>query len=300
MQSPARANKAIFFLIIWILPSSFLLLIFGVYNRAYQIDPMIASGLVTIVAFFVPASLYKRITKWDSRAMLPSRGLSLKNALIVAVLSFAVMPVMHIVSFVSSFVFMPFTTSIDVTGSPILLGIIVFGVLPSIGEEFWFRGVMYTEYRAKGVPILKTAIITGVMFGLMHMNFRQAIYATVLGVLLAYLVYYTGSILAPMLAHFINNGMFVILSHIESYQRWYGDLTERPALFLLVMGVASLVMLPVLVLCMRHLKKHCTITDVEISDDAKPKVYTWGLWAALAFCIVMALIMEVGMRVIEF
>ena len=58
--------------------------------------------------------------------------------------------------------------------------------------------------------------------------------------------------------------------------------------------------------CMKQFKKHHEDTqpaeepvlETEIQTVDKPKVYTWGFWAAIAVFGLMALIMEAAMRLI--
>jgi len=326
MRSPAKANKVIFFVALWFLGSQFVL---APILLLLDMDSIIAVGIGQIVGFFVPFVFYLLITKQSPRQVLPWQGLSLKNALLIVAMSLAIMPALHIVSYLSSFIFVPAIAELDFDATPMWLAILIIGVFPSFFEEFWFRGVMFTGYRAGGVSILKTAIITGAFFGLIHMNFHQAIYAALIGLVYAYLVYYTRSILAPILGHFINNGLSAVLVYVDPYLVWYEGLLARPGMFLLVMGAASLVTLPIFMLCMKQFKKHYLATEVvenpaieepeaavwadaEIVEPiiqaeaeteaaaeqtpAKMKVYTWGFWAALGLMVFFALIMEVVLR----
>jgi sodium transport system permease protein len=47
----------------------------------------------------------------------------------------------------------------------------------------------------------------------MHIDFIRIIPTGILGVILAYVVYKTGSIFVAMLIHFINNGLAVLMMH---------------------------------------------------------------------------------------
>ena len=328
MQSPARANKAIFFLALWGLVVQLGL---GSVLMVLGMDFMLLTGINQIVFLAIPFFLYLLITRQSIKKVLPWNGLSLKNTLLVVIISVAILPMVQLVFFLLSFIFAPIISDAleAAKGAPMLLTLLCIGVLPSLFEEFWFRGIVFSEYRAAGVSILKTAIITGLFFGFMHMNFSQAIYAGLFGVLYAYIVYYTRSILAAVLAHFVNNGFSAVTLYLEPYQEWYGNLWETPSMFLLVMCIASIVMLPVLILCMRQLKRYHTSTAAACEprmqswetgprDDlqqetsahaiagteaqpgaqaaAKPKVFTWGFWAATAIFFLMMLIVEVGAR----
>jgi len=308
MQSPARVNKAIFFFAIYWIVSQ---LVLGTVLLLLDMEETL--GIGQVIGLFVPFLFYLLFTKQRPKQVLSWRGLSLKNTLLVVALSLAFLPILQVIYALTALVFVPFISEIDFTASPLWLTLIVAAVFPSLFEEFWFRGAMFTEYQAGGVSIHKTAVITGIFFGLIHLNFHQAIYAAAIGIVYAYLVYYTRSILAPILAHFVNNGIWMTLEYVEPYQVWFQGLLDGG--FWLVMGIASLVMLPVVVLCLRQFKKHHAATEIEqeptieveaepepeytLQAPAKPRVYTWGFWWALAILGLFTLLVELGLRLME-
>ncbi len=101
------------------------------------------------------------------------------------------------------------TETMNSMGNSFLFNLLYAAVAPAIAEEFIFRGLFYHGYRQIG--ILRSAALTGLLFGLMHMNLNQFVYAFALGVLLALLVEATGSIYAAMMVHFMINGRSVVL-----------------------------------------------------------------------------------------
>ena len=90
----------------------------------------------------------------------------------------------------------------------------VIAVLPGIGEEFVFRGMLQPELqRATGNP--HAAIwISAIMFSAIHLQFFGFVPRMLLGVLFGYLYYWSGNIIMPMLAHFINNGFSLVLLYL--------------------------------------------------------------------------------------
>ena len=79
-----------------------------------------------------------------------------------------------------------------------------YGVVGPFCEELVFRGIIYKGYRMDGGR-RGALILSSLMFGLMHMNANQAVYAFVLGVVLALIYEATGSLWASFLCHFIFN-----------------------------------------------------------------------------------------------
>ena len=68
--------------------------------------------------------------------------------------------------------------------TPVWLGIISYGILAPLGEEIVFRGVVYGQLR-KVLKVPYAVVLSGLAFGLFHGNLVQAVYATVIGCLLA-------------------------------------------------------------------------------------------------------------------
>lgn len=310
MQSPRRVNIGILLLAVWGVVFS---MVFGIVQLRTELDQMVGVAIFQIMALGVPFFVYLLATKQSLREALPWRKMSWENTFVVILLSFAAIPFLSLISRVVALFFVPIISDLDVTASPVWFSILVIGIFPSLFEEFWFRGVMYKEYRAKGVPILKVALVTGLFFGIMHMNFQQAIYAGIFGILWAYLVHYTRSFLAPFIAHLISNGSSVLLSYNTAYVEWHSGLWERPLMYVLVAGLLSLAALPVIIFCMRHLKKDYEATEpapqpvVEIVDAVpaegvalpapeKPKAFSWALWLALIIYVSMCLLLEFMLR----
>ncbi len=109
-----------------------------------------------------------------------------------------------------------FFTTFNSTGD-FLLGVFVIAFLPAIGEELVFRGMLQPEvYRASGnhhVAIWVSAII----FSAFHMQFFGFVPRVLLGALFGYLYVWSGNLLLPMIAHFVNNGFSVLMMYL--YQK---------------------------------------------------------------------------------
>jgi uncharacterized protein len=88
--------------------------------------------------------------------------------------------------------------------------IFMVALVPAIGEELMFRGVLQKIFSR----ITKNAhwgiILSGFLFSAVHFQFYGFIPRMLLGMLFGYLLFWSGSIWAPILAHFINNALAVI------------------------------------------------------------------------------------------
>jgi len=95
---------------------------------------------------------------------------------------------------------------------PFVVSFLAVAVLPALVEETVFRGVAFGQYRKHS--ILLGACLSGVMFGLMHGNLNQMMYAFAMGILFAYVDEITGSTVSSMVMHLLVNGTSVVLVYI--------------------------------------------------------------------------------------
>ena len=86
----------------------------------------------------------------------------------------------------------------------ILIAIISTGIIGPIIEEYMIRGIMYNELKQK-YSIMKSIVITTIIFSLLHFNLVQMIYALVLGFILIYMYEKTNNIKAPLILHMTSN-----------------------------------------------------------------------------------------------
>lgn len=94
-----------------------------------------------------------------------------------------------------------------------LLGFIVIAVLPGIGEEIMFRGVLQnTLHKYSGNKHI-AIWVTGFLFAAIHMQFYGVVPRMMLGVLFGYLYVWSGNLWLPIISHITNNGVAVILTY---------------------------------------------------------------------------------------
>ncbi|WP_044263721.1 CPBP family intramembrane glutamic endopeptidase [Bacteroides timonensis] len=91
------------------------------------------------------------------------------------------------------------------------LGIVCIAVLGPILEELLFRGSITKVLLKKYSPV-KAILISGLIFGIFHLNPAQVVGACFSGFLFAWLYYRTGSLISCILIHILNNSLSVWLS----------------------------------------------------------------------------------------
>ena len=86
-------------------------------------------------------------------------------------------------------------------------------VLPALAEEMSFRGVLQQLLGGRRhVAIWLTAVI----FSAIHMQFYGFVPRMLMGALFGYVFVWTGSLWVPIVMHFVNNGMAVLVYYILS------------------------------------------------------------------------------------
>ena len=116
-------------------------------------------------------------------------------------------------------------TSFDTVGG-LLVALFVIGVLPAIGEELAFRGLIQNELW-RGTNNVHVAIwVSAFVFSAIHMQFFGFVPRLLLGALFGYLYYWSGNLLVPIVAHFVNNAFGVIMIYLYNIKAISTDFEE--------------------------------------------------------------------------
>lgn len=98
---------------------------------------------------------------------------------------------------------------IQMMSSP--LGILSVAIVAPVFEELLFRGAIEGHLLKTFSRPQYAILLSALIFGIVHGNPAQIPFAFVLGLLLGWLYYATGSLLPGMLLHFLNNSSSVVL-----------------------------------------------------------------------------------------
>ena len=114
----------------------------------------------------------------------------------------------------------------------LILNIILLAGVPAILEELIFRGVILNGYKKLGaVPAM---VITSLLFALIHGSVQQFVFPFLFGLILSFAALKTGSVLAPIIIHFVNNALVVILNYVN-----FSFEIAIPTWALLLIGLAT-------------------------------------------------------------
>jgi membrane protease YdiL (CAAX protease family) len=134
----------------------------------------------------------------------------------------------------------------DSTVAVILLALAIVVFAP-LGEELLFRGFLQQRLELLWKDITRAVLVTSMFFALIHMNPYWIIQIYLLGVILGYLAWRTGSVLPSFILHGLNNGLALILNRehvfIERYYSWNGHVSPLwlvVAISLVIIGFKQL------------------------------------------------------------
>ncbi len=92
----------------------------------------------------------------------------------------------------------------------LLFNLFMIAVIPALGEEFLFRGVIQQIFTKMTRNYHWGIWISAAIFSTLHMQFFGFVPRLLLGALFGYFLVYSGSIWVPVLAHFVNNAVGVL------------------------------------------------------------------------------------------
>ncbi len=85
--------------------------------------------------------------------------------------------------------------------------LLVMAFLPAVCEELFFRGLIQNTISRRNIHV--AIWLTAILFSSAHLQFYGFFPRMMLGAMLGYTVYWSGSVLPAMVAHFVNNATVV-------------------------------------------------------------------------------------------
>ncbi|MDR0815371.1 MAG: CPBP family intramembrane metalloprotease [Bacteroidales bacterium] len=97
----------------------------------------------------------------------------------------------------------------------LLFNIFMIALIPALGEELIFRGVIQKIFVRWTGSVHAGVIIAAFLFSAMHMQFYGFFPRWLLGIMFGYLLIWGKSIWLPIFAHFVNNTMAVVVEYLS-------------------------------------------------------------------------------------
>ncbi|MCQ2507044.1 MAG: CPBP family intramembrane metalloprotease [Lachnospiraceae bacterium] len=189
------------------------LLLGDVMEKSSIVALLISQGVLVL-----PSVIWMCVRKVKFNEVVTFKKIDFITVLLVIGFVIAINPLLNFLNAMSMVVFSNQIggTMVEITEETGFLGgLAVMALVPACLEEFVYRGVFSENY--KKVNVMYGALLSGLLFGLLHMNFNQFSYAFVLGFAFSILNVASGSIITSMIAHFLINGTSVVLIYLMDW-----------------------------------------------------------------------------------
>lgn len=117
------------------------------------------------------------------------------------------------------------------------LAFLIVAVLPGLGEELLFRGLIQNQFQKITGNAHVAIWISAILFSAFHMQFFGFVPRMLLGAFFGYLYVYSGNLWYPILAHFINNGFTLIMVYLYQNNITGFDIEQTESIPILTVAV---------------------------------------------------------------
>ena len=269
MKPVLRSNKFFMILFITLILSS--LFAVPIFFNVMKLNVIQASSLNQWMFLFIPVVIYFLVTKRSVKETLSLKLPALSEVGFVIIIYVVSLPIVGFLGNLSQMFFHnPVAEAFStMKGMPIYLAVFFIAVTPAICEELVMRGVVLSGY--KDVTRWKAAVINGLLFGLFHMNLQQFFYAFAIGIILAYIVRITGSILNSMLYHVLLNGVNSVLAmralngpEGKKALEGFANLTRQEIIVTLVLQfIFAVAAVAIIVIILKTMNKNAQIRRIQ-------------------------------------
>lgn len=101
------------------------------------------------------------------------------------------------------------------TFGAIFFNFIMIALIPGIGEELLFRGVLVRLFKKWFGNVHAAVIVSAILFSALHMQFYGFFPRFALGLILGYTFVWTSSLWVPIIIHFLNNATILMIYYIN-------------------------------------------------------------------------------------
>lgn len=184
------------------------------YENAFILD-IVPNFLMSQSIILVPALFGVLVSKENLIGLAGFHKIKISSVFKIFLFTFLSMPLTSLINMISM-LFVDNTVvaiSGEVLEVPFLIMLFIIGIFGPFSEELVFRGIVYQGYKRTGTAFC-AMILSALLFALMHMNFNQAAYAFVIGLIVVMLVEATGSLWSSVIFHMVFNSQQVCLMYL--------------------------------------------------------------------------------------
>ncbi len=210
-----RANRAYLYMILSTLALSFMISYY-ILITGLEVSIFMNNFLSELIVL-LPTVAVVLYSGDKLSSVIPFKIIKLKSIFLTVLYLMALFPLVSFVNYASMFFVENMVDSISnqVIDMPMGLMILSMGVIGPFVEEVVFRGIILHSYERSG-RIIGSIVLSSILFGMMHLNFNQFAYGTVMGIMFCLLVEATGSVFTSFLAHGVFNTIEVIIMYAST------------------------------------------------------------------------------------
>ncbi len=263
---------------------SFLTVLSGISktNTGYYIS-LIA---VSFLAILLPAVIFSRESGGIKKAVAGNKNktnIAYSTLLFISGLSGCIL-INFVVTIISAFFPTVLRQSAPIYTTDIytfIMTILSMAAAPAIFEETAYRGFTLSVLKKDGY--IYSMIISSVIFGMLHSNISTALFASLSGIIFAYVRIHSGTIILPIAIHFVHNTLAVIGNTAmktlkdEQFTQIYFEV-------LIFSAIIFVICLPVLK--RQNILKNKTACLTDEIPTSKKILYTLTCPAFIAFIII--------------
>ena len=187
---------------LFIIPSLILAYLFGGQISEYlktNKTPQLRSAIVAIAIILVSSPMINMLAELNSKLALPEFLSGLENWMRSSEDS-------------ANEITQLFLKTDSIWG--LLFNIFMIGIIPAIGEELLFRGIIQRIFTDWTKNYHWGIWISAILFSALHLQFYGFIPRAILGAIFGYMLVWSGNLWFPIIAHFVNNSTAVIAYYL--------------------------------------------------------------------------------------
>lgn len=255
---PYKIWQVIYPIAIYYVVSSFAYFILGMFlgseQETYMLRQMLC-GAVTIpfiLSFYKQDKMFENVVYGTAQHSFDMR--MLRNA-VISIITGALCGI-AVNNLIAMTPLMDVSTGFQEANNSFFAGGVIYELLGSclvipIAEELLYRGVVYKRLRNL-FGVSAGIVLSALIFGLVHANLVQFLYAGILGLLLAYLFEVTGKLYVPVLGHIAAN-----LAAVVRQETGWLDFAYEPTLA----GIGVSLVLLLVVAFLLLLQRRCVLQE---------------------------------------
>lgn len=177
---------------------------------------MVPNLILSQLIVLLPAAIGVLLAKENPIKLAGFHKIKMSSVFMIILFTFLCMPLITLINAISMLFVDNAVASMssDILEAPFMAMFLLMGILGPLNEELVCRGIFYQSYKRSGT-MLQAMLLSAMLFALMHMNFNQAAYAFVIGMIAVLLVEATGSLWSSVLLHVTINIQPVFLMYME-------------------------------------------------------------------------------------